>query len=153
MNETELQPKVAPKLPFFYKISNPALFRNTRDGGEFYCHLCGKFRPRSKFLYDIFKDNERACWLANNVTCAKTRHIKMNYRALIRKYEGNPEKQQEISTYYGKKALGMLLIDKSFIAFCLKNNITDKDALLLKDIGDGLRKLIGEKLKVVLKWK
>lgn len=150
MNQTELQPRVAPVLPKFIPCKNSSLFRNTRDGAEFYCPICCTWRRRSDYLANIYRTNEGANYIAQLITDVKTRHLGFNYRKMMK--ECPPEKAEEVSIKWSKRALGMILNDKDVCKFLIKSGIKPEDVLATRDIGEGLTKLAKEKL-VVLKWR
>lgn len=45
------------------------------EGNRFYCPICGKKHELSDFLKSVFKNDEKALWMANMVTHYRHSHI------------------------------------------------------------------------------
>jgi len=141
MTQVEVQPPVQPyRWPL---VKNTNLFK----ANTFYCPFCGKFvNGRSKFLSELFKNDENANYIAQLIAEYKRKHFGFNYIKRIKEF---PER----SNVYNRKALYEILNNKECVEFLKKNKILPRDVKKLQDLSEPLEKLAEKRLGVKLVWR
>ena len=118
---------------------------NLFNNDTFYCCICGKWKPRSEYLYKTYTKYENSCYIAQIVTEIKHFHFGFNYKRAIL------ETPNELRNF-NVRALGMLLEDKDCVKFLKQNNFTPDDFTKIPDNTPELKKLT-LKLFGKLVWK